>query len=183
MFYGQMIGFGSGGSLYNYYGTGDDGAKTVASSENITVTEDAGPVIKHYTSLTVNASQTFSTSHRCKGFLIYCTGNVVVNGTISMTSKGSRGDPGADLNLFRVVASGTSTGTANQTVFPNEVLRTNTLNKGAVTWAGPGIGEFKSSEVGGAAGGGGRCMQGGGALAAGASNTQSCGGGGGGGAH
>ena len=34
-----MIGFGSGGSLYNYYGTGDDGAKTVASSENITVTE------------------------------------------------------------------------------------------------------------------------------------------------
>ena len=84
-------------SYNNYFGTGIDGDVTVSSSVQISSsTSPAGlnntlygdPIVKNYTNLTINTGILFSPLRPCRGLIIYCTGNLTVNGTISMTSKG-----------------------------------------------------------------------------------------------
>ena len=81
----------------NYFGTGVDGSVTVSSSAQISSsTSPAGLnntafgdiVVKNYRDLTINSGIFFSPLRACRGMLIYCTGNLTVNGTISMTGKG-----------------------------------------------------------------------------------------------
>lgn len=83
-----------GATVQNYFGTGADGDVTISTNTNltppgITGSYDAEMVVKNYRNLTVNAACTLTTSQPCRGLLIYCTGNLVVNGTITMTNKGS----------------------------------------------------------------------------------------------
>jgi len=66
-------------------GSGVDGAKNVASSENITP-----ETIYQYTTLTVAASQTLGLSGAGR-MLIICNDKVTVNGTISVAGKGNVG--------------------------------------------------------------------------------------------
>jgi len=84
-------------SYNNYFGTGIDGDVTVSSSAQISSsTSPAGlnntlygdVIVKNYKSLTINTGILFSPLRPCRGLIIYCTGNLTVNGTISMTSKG-----------------------------------------------------------------------------------------------
>ena len=86
----QVAGFGSSiPPLENYFGSGADGATTISSDTEISVTEDTGVAIKHYSSLTIDASQSLTTNNRCKAFLVYVTGNCTINGTLKMDSRGA----------------------------------------------------------------------------------------------
>jgi hypothetical protein len=86
-------------SYSNYFGTGKDGSVTISSSAQISSsTSPAGlnnisrefgdPVVKNFQNLTINSGVLFSPLRPCRGLLIYCTGNLTVNGTLSMTGKG-----------------------------------------------------------------------------------------------
>ena len=84
-------------SYNNYFGTGIDGDVTISSSAQISSsTSPAGlnntlygdVIVKNYKSLTINSGILFSPLRPCRGLIIYCTGDLTVNGTISMTSKG-----------------------------------------------------------------------------------------------
>jgi hypothetical protein len=86
-------------SYSNYFGTGKDGSVTISSSAQISSsTSPAGlnnisrefgdPVVKNFQNLTINSGVLFSPLRACRGMVIYCTGNLTVNGTISMTGKG-----------------------------------------------------------------------------------------------
>ena len=81
----------------NYFGTGKDGSVTISSSAQISSsTSPAGlnntlygdTIVKNFQSLTINSGVLFSPLRPCRGLIIYCTGNLTVNGTISMTGKG-----------------------------------------------------------------------------------------------
>ena len=85
------------GTYNNYFGTGIDGDVTVSSSAQISSsTSPAGlnntiygdVIVKNYKSLTINSGILFSPLRPCRGLLIYCTGDLTLNGTISMTGKG-----------------------------------------------------------------------------------------------
>jgi hypothetical protein len=87
------------GTYNNYFGTGVDGSVTISSSAQISsstspaglnnISKEHGDVIvKNYNNLTINSGVLFSPLRACRGMIIYCTGNLTVNGTISMTGKG-----------------------------------------------------------------------------------------------
>jgi hypothetical protein len=86
-------------SYSNYFGTGKNGSVTISSSAQISSsTSPAGlnnisgqfgdTIVKNYQNLTINSGVLFSPLRACRGMVIYCTGNLTVNGTISMTGKG-----------------------------------------------------------------------------------------------
>lgn len=54
---------------------------------------DGDMVVKQYTSITVNTGDTVTTDQPCRGLLLYSTGNVTVNGTITMTKRGASANP------------------------------------------------------------------------------------------
>jgi hypothetical protein len=96
-FYSNNTSIGNLGTYNNYFGTGIDGDVTISSSAQISSsTSPAGlnntiygdPIVKNYTNLTINVGILFSPLRPCRGLIIYCTGNLTVNGTISMTGKG-----------------------------------------------------------------------------------------------
>jgi hypothetical protein len=110
----------------NYFGTGADGAVTIASNTSLTVPNKVGSydgdmLVRNYSSLTINSGVTLTTDQPCRGMLIYVTGNCTINGTLSMTARGAFADPttsgGSDgnavsssgLQLPFVTASGTDT--------------------------------------------------------------------------
>jgi len=87
------------GTYNNYFGTGKDGSLTISSSAQVSsstspaglnnISKEHGDVIvKNYNNLTINIGVLFSPLRACRGMIIYCTGNLTVNGTISMTGKG-----------------------------------------------------------------------------------------------
>ena len=83
----------SGLSSYdNYFGTGADGSLTISSSAQVSASLNndlwGDVVVKNYQNLTINAGVLFSPLRPCRGMIIYCSGNLTVNGTISMTGKG-----------------------------------------------------------------------------------------------
>jgi hypothetical protein len=86
-------------SYGNYFGTGKDGSVTISSSAQISSsTSPAGlnnisgqfgdTIVKNYQNLTINGGVLFTPLRACRGMVIYCTGNLTVNGTLSMTGKG-----------------------------------------------------------------------------------------------
>ena len=86
-------------SYSNYFGTGTDGSVTISSSAQISSSTSPGGlnnisrehgdvIVKNYRDLTINSGVLFSPLRPCRGMVIYCTGNLTVNGTISMTGKG-----------------------------------------------------------------------------------------------
>lgn len=88
---------GAGAAAENYFGDESDGAVTISSSTALTVDNKVGyydgdMVVKNYSSLTVNASQTLNTDYGCRGLLIYCTGNIDISGSISMSRRGAYAD-------------------------------------------------------------------------------------------
>ncbi len=97
LFYSNNTTVGSLSSYDNYFGTGADGNCTVSSSAQISSsTSPAGlnntlygnTIVKNFQNLTINNGILFSPLRPCRGMVIYCTGNLIVNGTISMTGKG-----------------------------------------------------------------------------------------------
>jgi len=94
LFYSNNTTVGSLSSYNNYFGTGIDGTLTISSSvqvssslNNISI-EFGDTIVKNYQDLTIYSCILFSPLRSCRGMVIYCTGNLTVNGTISMTGKG-----------------------------------------------------------------------------------------------
>jgi hypothetical protein len=99
LFYSNNTTVGSLSSYDNYFGTGADGSVTISSSAQISSsTSPAGlnnisgqfgdTIVKNYQNLTINSGVLFSPLRACRGMVIYCTGNLTVDGTLSMTGKG-----------------------------------------------------------------------------------------------
>lgn len=98
----------AGGSTANYFGDGSDGAVTVSASANwetSTSADDTGVVIKNFTSLTINSGQTVTANHRAKAMLLYCTGNVTINGTLHMNGKGAAATAATDTTIVRTMVN------------------------------------------------------------------------------
>jgi len=99
LFYSNNTTVGRLNSYYNYFGTGADGSVTISSSAQISSsTSPAGlnnisnqfgdTIVKNFQNLTINSGVLFSPLRACRGMIIYCTGDLTVNGTVSMTGKG-----------------------------------------------------------------------------------------------
>jgi hypothetical protein len=84
------------GSEKNYWGDNSDGDVTISSDTELTSVTDSDIIVKNYKNLTINIAQTLTVSNRCKGLFIYCSGDLTVNGTLSMTARGANADPVAD---------------------------------------------------------------------------------------
>jgi hypothetical protein len=83
---------GLSGGYGNYFGTGADGNCTISSSAQVSASLNntlyGDTIVKNYQDLTINGGILFSPLRACRGMIIYCTGNLTINGTISMTGKG-----------------------------------------------------------------------------------------------
>ena len=99
LFYSNNTTVGSLSSYNNYFGTGIDGDCTISSSAQISSsTSPAGlnnisreygdTIVKNFQNLTINSGIVFTPLRACRGMVIYCTGNLTINGTVSMTGKG-----------------------------------------------------------------------------------------------
>lgn len=82
------------------FGDGSDGAKTIASSEDL---NPAGEF--EYTTLTLNASQTLSVTSVNTPLTIKATGNVTINGTINLAGKGGAGGASGGAGLSGVAGT------------------------------------------------------------------------------
>ena len=92
LFYSNNFIVASLSSYDNYFGTGKDGTLTISSSAQVSASLNntlyGDTIVKNYQDLTINSGILFSPLRSCRGMVIYCTGNLTVNGTISMTGKG-----------------------------------------------------------------------------------------------
>lgn len=166
------------------FGTGADGALNTAGAVNLTTTtgvDDTGIVIRNYTSITINSGHTVTAANRARVMILYCTGNVVINGTLSMNARGAAATPSSALNLTRNVADALLTSEVAATVFTVALAGGTGGTAGAASVGGTG--GTATNGTGGGGGGGGSVGAGNGG--AGAAGTVWCGGsagGGGGGA-
>ena len=149
----------------NYFGDDSDGA--LSTSGNVTYTvansgsSDGDMVIKQYTDLTINAGHTITTNTNCRGMFIYVSGNFILNGTISMDSKGAVADPAAaggsdnavvnanGLQLPMFTDSGSSTLAAATFAGTGTAMVAAVANQPAITGNGT---IFSLARVGGAGG-------------------------------
>jgi hypothetical protein len=184
-------------SYDNYFGTGVDGDCTISSSTQISSsTSPAGlnnslygdPVVKNFKNLTINAGVFYSPLRPCRGMIIYCTGNLTINGTISMTGKGG--------GVANKIASpiGIATSTDSRYDLVDATLYFNNFSssvgaKGIPThwnWAPSGSVWFSNYKIriplSGSAAGGAGSSTGNGTGNSGTAGIFTCGGGGGGGA-
>ena len=99
LFYSNNFTISGLSSYGNYFGTGADGDCTISSSAQISSStspaglnniskENGDIIVKNFKSLTINSGIVFTPLRACRGMVIYCTGNLTINGTISMTGKG-----------------------------------------------------------------------------------------------
>lgn len=171
---------------FTYFGTGLDGSVTYAANTSLTSTLDGSPVIMNYTDLTINSGVTLTVSNRCRGLIIYCSGNCIINGTLSMDARGPNA---AGQNTYFVRKSPSSI-TQNTDISSTETV-INLLQ--AVSLATGGAGATLYNSLSGTAGTGGNTGGGGagggaayagytsGAVGNGSNGTSFSGGSGGGG--
>ena len=197
LFYSNNTTVGSLSSYNNYFGTGADGDCTISSSTQISSsTSPAGlnntlygdTIVKNFKSLTIDSGIVFTPLRACRGMVIYCTGNLTINGTISMTGKGG----GVANKIAAPIGIASSTDSrydlVDATLYFNNFSSSASGGRGIPThwnWAPSGSTWFSNFKIrvplsGSVAGGAG----GSGASGAGSTGTAGifcCGGGGGGG--
>ena len=110
---GQAFGSGSGGddAVANFYGDGSDGALNTTGDVTWTVANkngsyDGDMVYKQLQSLTINAGHKVTVDQPCRGMFLFVDGDIIINGTLSMTNKGPSANPtsagGSDSNAVDV---------------------------------------------------------------------------------
>ncbi|MCJ2164665.1 MULTISPECIES: hypothetical protein [unclassified Pseudodesulfovibrio] len=65
----------------------------VDSVVSIPSEQDGDMVVINAVNLTVDEGYLLTIANRCRGLLIYCTGNATINGTLSMTARGCHANP------------------------------------------------------------------------------------------
>lgn len=96
-------GIAGGGGVKEFFGGGVDGALNTSGNVTLAVTtEDVSSVVKRYSSITINAGHTLTVDKRCQGLFLFCEGNVVINGTIGMSSKSALVDNGAGYVITKI---------------------------------------------------------------------------------
>ena len=107
----------------NYFGDGSDGAITISSDTEISVTPDSGVAIMNYASLTIDAGASLTTNNRCKALLVYVQGDCTINGHLHMDAKGAAASA-LEANLFRRKFGGSSTSSkAPAAIFTDEKMK------------------------------------------------------------
>ena len=193
LFYSNNFTISGLSSYGNYFGTGKDGSVTISSSAQVSSSlnnisrEFGDTIVKNYQDLTINSGILFSPLRACRGMVIYCTGNLTVNGTISMTGKG--GGVGNKIAAPIGVASSTDSryDLVDATLYFNNLSSSASGGRGIPThwnWAPSGSVCFSNFKVrvplsGSVAGGAAGAHQGNGAV--GTAGIFCCGSGGGGG--
>jgi hypothetical protein len=166
------------------FGDGSDGALNTSGNVNLSTStgvDDTGVVVRNYTSVTINSGHIVTAAHRARAMVIRCTGNVTINGTLHMNSRGAAATVGGDVQIARNVVDA---------IIASEVALTTfrSVQVGGALGAGGtnpnvvgGTGGTIASGTGGGGGGGGN---GGSSVRGGngAAGTAVCGGSGGGGA-
>ena len=202
LFYSNNTIVGSLSSYDNYFGTGADGSITISSSAQISsstspaglnnISREFGDIIvKNFKNLTINGGLLFSPLRACRGLVIYCTGDLTVNGTISMTGKG--GGVGSKIAAPIGIASSTDSryDLVDATLYFNNFSSSATGTIGHMNWAPSGSVWFSNFKIrvplsGSVAGGAGGIQQTStpftGIGGTGTAGIFCCGGGGGGGA-
>jgi hypothetical protein len=163
------------------FGDGADGALNTAGNVNLTTStgvDDTGIVVRNYTTITINSGHTVTAAIRARIMVLRCTGNVVINGTLSMNARGAAATPSGAFNLTRNVADALVTSEVAATVFTVALAGGTGGTAGAASVGGTG-GTATNGTGGG--GGGGGVAGGGGNGGAGAAGTVWCGGSAGGG--
>lgn len=61
-----------------------------AGHDQFESTKDGNPVVRSYNNFTINAGHTVTTTNRCKGLYLNIYGDLIVNGTLSMTARGAK---------------------------------------------------------------------------------------------
>ena len=193
LFYSNNFTISGLSSYGNYFGTGKDGSVTISGSAQVSASlnnisrEYGDTIVKNYQDLTIDSGILFSPLRACRGMVIYCTGNLTVNGTISMTGKG--GGVGYKIAAPIGVASSTDSryDLVDATLYFNNLSSSASGGRGIPThwnWTPSGSAWFSNFKVrvplsGSVAGGAGGAHQGNGA--AGTAGIFCCGSGGGGG--
>jgi hypothetical protein len=182
------------GTYNNYFGTGKEGSLTISSSAQVSASLNninnafGDPVVKNFQSLTINNGILFSPLRACRGLIIYCTGNLTVNGTISMTGKGG----GVGTKIAAPLGIATSTDSrydlVDATLYFNNCSSSVAGGRGIPThwnWAPSGSIWFSNYKIrvplSGSVAGGSAGSPSGGTGGAGSAGIFCCGGGGGGG--
>ena len=75
-------------SYENFFGTGEDGDFTFSSNTNITSDNHGEIVVKQYKTCVISLGVTVTTSNPCRGLVFLCTGDLTIDGTLTMTAKG-----------------------------------------------------------------------------------------------
>jgi hypothetical protein len=75
----------------SFHGDGSDGEFNSTGNTTISVSaDDTEIVVKQYTGFTLNAGHIFTTNKRIKAMIILCTGDVVINGMLSVDNLAAR---------------------------------------------------------------------------------------------
>jgi hypothetical protein len=89
----------------NFFGRGTLGNVHYTSNYNVPSTLDGDFVVLEYENLTIASGVTFTVSNRCKGLIIYVKENCIINGTLSMTARGSTGSLSGGIRFFKNTTS------------------------------------------------------------------------------
>ncbi len=80
----------TGATTFTFSKTNADVAETAEVNADATCCKWDGPaIVKNYTDLTIDNGATVTPAARCKGLVVYATGNVTINGTLTMTRRGA----------------------------------------------------------------------------------------------
>ena len=78
---------GSLSSNNNFFGSEQDGDVSFLTSTNISSENNGEVVVKQYKSCSISLGATVTTSNPCRGLVIFCTGDLTIAGTLTMTGK------------------------------------------------------------------------------------------------
>ncbi len=89
----------------NYFGDGSDGSYTTTGNVSHAVSQIGGSaydgdiLLKQYKNLTISSGHIMTTSQPCRGMFIYVAGNCIIDGTLTMSSRGAfSGNPASVTN-------------------------------------------------------------------------------------
>lgn len=78
-------------SVRSYFGNKSDGDLYTTGNVSFTSTTDGPTIYKYFNNVTINAGHVVTVSNRCKGLVMYCAGDCIIDGTLTMTARGCKG--------------------------------------------------------------------------------------------